>query len=111
MKTYDGLFIFDSRFDEAALDKACQRIEGEIKKLKGAVLGKETLGKRTFARPMKKQENGQYMRITFQLEPADVHPLQARLKLNEEIFRVQILCAEGSAVAAEAGDEKGAGGE
>jgi len=70
-----------------------QYIQGEIAKLKGKVDETQPLGKQMFARPMDKQENGQYVRIVFQLEATSVNALQARLKLNDAIFRTQIVRA------------------
>ena len=55
------------------------------------------LGKRPFARPMKKQDAGYYYVIDFELEGDQVTPLKERLKLNEFVFRVQIVCKEENA--------------
>lgn len=94
MKAYEGLFIFPSALKEDALEKCLERIRGEMTKLEGTVANTEVLGSRTFSRPLKKKENGTYVRITFSMKAEALVALQARLKLIEDIFRVQITQAE-----------------
>jgi ribosomal protein S6 len=93
LNIYQGLFIFSSDMKDEAVNSQVQYIQAEIVKLKGKVDETHALGKQMFARPMDKQENGQYVRIIFQLDAAGVDPLQARLKLNDAIFRTQIVRA------------------
>ena len=52
------------------------------------------LGRRQFSRPMKKEDSGQYARVDFDLDPGSVKALLARFKLNESIFRLQIVAAD-----------------
>lgn len=91
LKTYEGLFIFSSSLKEEALQEVLKRVREEITKLKGDVKEPELLGKRMFARPMKKRESGQYVRINFGMDPERIAGLRARFKLIEDIFRVQIM--------------------
>ena len=60
----------------------------------GKVEAQEILGKRTFARPMHKRENGVYALVRFELDPAKVTELVNRYRLVEEVFRVQILAVD-----------------
>ena len=78
---------------DEAVNSQVQYIQAEIVKLKGTADETHFLGKQMFARPMDKQENGQYVRIIFQLDAAAVDPLLARLKLNDAIFRTQVVRA------------------
>lgn len=94
MKTYEALFIFSNSLKDEALEKVVEHIRGEIVKLNGSVQGVHPMGKRTFARPLKKSESGQYVRIDFSMDPGKIADLQARFKLNENIFRVQIVRGE-----------------
>jgi len=91
MKKYDGLYIFAGTAKDDSLDKSVEKMGAEITRLGGTVLETEILGKRTFARPMQKRENGVYVRIRFNLDPLQVTPLTNRYLLIEELFRVQIL--------------------
>lgn len=90
MKKYEAMVIFDSSMSEEGLGKALVRLKDEIVKLKGDVSESKLLGKRAFARQLKKKDDGLYIKLPFQLEPTSVTALLARLKLNEDIFRVQI---------------------
>ncbi|MCL1887259.1 MAG: 30S ribosomal protein S6 [Kiritimatiellaeota bacterium] len=91
MKKYDGLYIFSGQAKDDSLDKSVEKMGAEITRLGGELLETEILGKRTFARPMNKRENGVYVRIRFNLDPLQVTPLLNRYHLVEELFRVQIL--------------------
>ena len=52
------------------------------------------MGRRPFAASMKKREGGFFLRIDFQLDPGKLAGLQGRLKLNEDIFRLQVVGVE-----------------
>lgn len=91
MKTYQSLFIFSSSLTDEAIQDILKNVQGEVEKLGGAILSSELTGKKVFARPMKKMETGNYAKVMMSLAPSAVSPLQARLKLNESIFRVQIV--------------------
>jgi len=90
MKKYDGLYIFAGLAKDENVDALLEKIKGEITRLQGTVLSAEVLGKRTFARPMHKKENGLYVHVRFELEPDKVIALRDRYHLMEEVFRVQI---------------------
>ena len=94
MKKYDGLYIFAGSAKEDVLDKQIDKARGEITRLSGNVLSTEVLGKRTFARPMHKRENGVYVKVRFELDPAQIQALKGRYRLTEEVFRVQILAVD-----------------
>lgn len=94
MKKYDGLYIFAGSAKDDALDKQIDRVRGEITRLSGKVLTTEVLGKKTFARPMHKRDNGVYVKIRFELDPAQIATLISRYHLVEDIFRVQILAVD-----------------
>ncbi len=94
LKTYEATFIFSSSIKEDALQKIVEQIHGEITKLKGVIKETKTLGRRQFARMMKKEDSGQYVRIDFDIEPSGITPLRTRFKLNESIFRLQIVAAD-----------------
>ena len=60
----------------------------------GSFVTTEVLGKRTFARPMQKRDNGVYVKIRFELDPNQVAALLGRYHLAEDVFRVQILAVD-----------------
>jgi len=94
MNKYEGLYIFAGLAKDENLETLIGKAQGEITRLHGTILSTEVLGKRAFARPMHKQENGTYVRIRFELEPGQVKVLTARYHLVQEVFRVQILAVD-----------------
>jgi len=94
MKKYDGLYIFAGSAKDDVLDKQVDKVCGEITRLDGNVLTTEVLGKRTFARPMQKRDNGVYVKIRFELDPNHITTLLGRYHLAEDVFRVQILAVD-----------------
>ena len=94
MKKYDALYIFVNAPKEDAVEPLIEKVGGEITRLGGVVLGSEMLGRKTFARELKKREAGIYVRIRFELDPAKVSELVNRYRLVEEVFRVQILAVD-----------------
>lgn len=94
MNKYDGLYIFAGLAKDENLDTLVGKVQGEVTRLHGAILNTEVLGRRTFSRPMHKQENGTYVRIRFELAPEQVQALTARYHLMDEVFRVQILAVD-----------------
>jgi ribosomal protein S6 len=103
LKTYDAMFIFRSALGEEALDQALTSVRTEITRAGGAILAEARKGKHAFVRPMKKSDAGFYVRLVMRLDPAQVAPLKLRFKLNEGIFRVQIVLAAAAVVADPAG--------
>jgi small subunit ribosomal protein S6 len=94
MKKYDGLYIFAGQAKDDVLDGQITKALAEVTRLGGNVLVQEVLGKRTFARPMQKRENGVYVQVRFELDPSKVTELVNRYRLVEEVFRVQILAVD-----------------
>ena len=94
MKKYDGLYIFAGQAKDDVLEGQINKALAEITRLEGNVLSQEVLGKRTFARPMHKRDNGVYVQVRFELDPAKVSELTNRYRLVEEVFRVQFLAVD-----------------
>jgi len=94
IKKYEGLYIFAGSAKDDVLDKQIDKVRGEITRLSGNVLTTEVLGKRTFARPMQKRDNGVYVKIRFELDPNHITTLLGRYHLAEDVFRVQILAVD-----------------
>ena len=94
MKKYDALYIFVGIAKDDVLEANLEKALAEVTRLGGNVLEKVQLGKRQFSRPMKKRENGVYVKVRLELDPAKVDELVKRYKLVEEVFRVQILAVD-----------------
>ncbi len=90
MKTYEGLYIFLDAMSDEAVDTAVKTIRGEIEKVGGKIVESSVLGRRSFARHLKKKEAGSYVQVIFQLESAAVAELRSRIRLHDEVFRAQV---------------------
>ena len=103
MNLYEGMVVFPETMKEEAIEEAIGNVKAEIEKLEGGVENATRLGKRSFARPMRKQRAGHYAVIGFRAPGSAIHPLRQRLKLMPEVFRAQIVrAAEPQPTAAEA---------
>jgi ribosomal protein S6 len=100
--TYEGLFIFPETLDEEQLDQAINAVKVELEKLGGTLDSTTRLGKRTFARPLKKQKAGIYAIITFSLDGLKIIALKHRLKLATNVFRAQFMKVDETEAAQEA---------
>lgn len=94
MKKYDALYIFVGVAKDDALEACLEKALAEVNRVGGNVLATDSLGKRAFARPMKKRENGVYVKVRIELDPAKVEELVNRYHLVEEVFRVQFLAVD-----------------
>ena len=94
MKKDDALYIFVGIAKDDALEAYLDKALAEVERFGGKVLEKVSLGRRSFSRPMKKRENGVYVKVRLELDPANVDALVKRYKLVEEVFRVQILAVD-----------------
>ena len=93
MNKYEAIIIFRESLKDTDWDGAVEVVSGEITKLGGQMTSCTRMGKREFARVMQKQTGGHYGMMTLQLDGDKVTPLLARLKLNEQVFRMQVLSA------------------
>ena len=91
MNTYEGLFIFGQSVQDDRVKDMGVYVRTEIEKLGGTVVQSRDIGRRMFARTMQKTESGVYLAVVFKMEPDKIAPLNARYKMNDELFRCQIV--------------------
>ncbi len=101
MKRYEGMFIFPERMKEEPLEAAIKAVNNEIEKAGGTVTATTRLGRRGFARRLKRETAGHYVVITFELDPAKLQPLSERWRLMSDLFRFQVVRAQVPVAAAE----------
>ncbi len=94
MKKYNGLFIFPETLAGDSLKEAIDRVQKEAESNGAVIESIRELGKRAFARPMKKKDAGHYARMVFEMDPAKVNALRDRYVLMEEVFRAEIVVAK-----------------
>ncbi|NCD33702.1 MAG: 30S ribosomal protein S6 [Spartobacteria bacterium] len=92
-KAYEGMFILPKSLNDDAVEEVLLQIRKEIERLDGSFDSCVRLGKKQFARPMAKQDCGYYAIIGFTMEGTSLTSLKAKLKLNDNVFRTQILVA------------------
>lgn len=94
MKTYDALFILPTNLDQPGTDKVLESIKAEIERQGGTHVESDVMGRRSFARGLGKSHEGHYIRMRIEMAPENVSKFSNRLKLNEQIFRFQILVSD-----------------
>jgi ribosomal protein S6 len=102
LNTYEGLFIFPEVLDEEGLDQAIGSVKEELEKLGGSIETTTRMGKKAFARSLKKQKAGLYVVIMFKIDGTKLDAFKARLKLATNVFRHQFVEANGVEAALEA---------
>jgi ribosomal protein S6 len=90
---YEAMFIFPKAMNDEQLEEALAEVRGEIEKTGGEVKNMTRMGKRMFARPMKKQDSGHYVVMNVELDGSAIDVLRGRFKLNDKVFRVQFVNA------------------
>ena len=102
MKKYDALYIFVGVAKDDVLEANLAKALAEVTRLGGVVVAQDSLGKRTFARSMKKRDSGVYVKVRLEIDPQKLKELVARYRLVEEVFRVQFLAVDERREAAQA---------
>ena len=95
-RLYEGLFIFPETLDEEGLDQAVEEVKMELEKLGGSLESTTRMGKKNFARPLKKQKAGYYVMLMFKLDGQKIDAFKKRLKLATNVFRSQFIQVEES---------------
>lgn len=88
---YEGMFIFPKALGDEEVNVAITSVQNDIEKCGGQVKSVNRLGVRHFVRELAKQEAGYYAVIIFEMDSQSLVGLRARLKLNEKVFRNQIV--------------------
>jgi ribosomal protein S6 len=96
------LFIFPETLDEETLELAIVRVKEELEKLGGSLESTTRMGKKNFARPLKKQKAGFYVVLMIKLDGTKLDAFKKRLTLATDVFRSQFVLAEESEVVQEA---------
>ena len=92
-RLYEGLFIFPETLDEENLDMAIARVKEELERLGGSLESTTRMGKKNFARPMKKQKAGHYVVMMIRMEGGQMAAFRQRLKLATDVFLSQFVLA------------------
>ena len=94
MRSYEMVFIVRPDLEGDELDDIISEVGNLIKRNDGEVKKVEPWGLHKLAYPIKKQQEGRYVLITFDLEPRNVSELERVLKLKESVIRHLVIRLE-----------------
>jgi small subunit ribosomal protein S6 len=88
---YEGLLILNVKGNDEGAKDVIERLEAEFKK-DGAVIEQvQKMGHRQFTYAPGDLSSGFYVNFVFQSEPAFIHKIQTKLKLDEQVYRQHYL--------------------
>lgn len=100
MKRYEGLLILDLTGKEEGFNETVDRVKAVITEAGAKVETVQKMDKKPFARVTDKNlPGGFYVNFIFELAPASLVALRAKLKLVTEVYRVSIMHASPTAQA------------
>lgn len=91
MKNYEAMFIFKPTLEEEKLEKEIKSVERAIKTRGKGEVKYSNLGKKVFAYPIKKFNEGVYINYTFTAETVAIAKIKEALKHKESILRFMVL--------------------
>lgn len=94
MKKYEGLFILKPNLSDEEYGKLTAAVVEVITKNGGKVDGKEELGTKDLAYPIKKEKKGRYFLVYFTADTQSITAMERIYKINELILRVVIFIHE-----------------
>ena len=90
MKTYEAVFILDSKKLEDNGETFAKSAGEQVEALGGKVHKAVSLGRKQFARPIGKHKAGNYWDLIVDLAPESVIALEDRYRLNDTVLRLVI---------------------
>ena len=87
MRSYEMVFIVRPDLEGDDLDDVMSDVGEIVKRNDGEVTKVEPWGLRKLAYPIKKEQEGRYVLMNFELEPSRVKELERILRLNESVIR------------------------
>jgi len=94
MNHYELMVIFSSTLTEDEQKEQSLQLHELLKREKGELLLTDHWGKRKLAYPVKKQRQGYYDWIYFQMEPGRISEIDRKLKMSESVLRFLCLRME-----------------
>lgn len=95
MRSYETALIYRTSLSEGDLDKGLQKLAGIISENAGTLLSTRKWGRRQFAYPIQKQEEGIYIFLRWQGGEGVSAALDKYLKLDETCLRFLTLRVDG----------------
>jgi len=94
LRDYEVVFIIDDRQLDVNLEKFSEQVVSRVEELGGKVYARESLGRKQFVYPIKKQQAGTYLDFVIALDPQRVEEFTESYRLSDEVLRVKVFVYE-----------------
>lgn len=91
MQIYDVMVLYKPLLMEDLKNKTISKIRKFIESKKGKMTEVDNIGKRMLAYPIKKFDEGHYVRYDIELGTEDVKELKREMELMEDVLRFLII--------------------
>jgi small subunit ribosomal protein S6 len=91
MRNYEVVVILDPTLDERTVEPSLDKYLNVIRKDGGTVESVDVWGRRRLAYEIAKNEEGIYVIVNLQAEPATVKEFDRQLGLNESVLRTKVM--------------------
>ncbi|MGH2621184.1 MAG: 30S ribosomal protein S6 [Anaerolineales bacterium] len=95
MRNYEVAFIADPDLDEEGLTALEERVKSWVEAAQGKTIKVDRWGKRRFAYPIGRRNEGYYVFIQTEMPPAAGLAIERDLRLTEQVLRFLITQQEG----------------
>jgi small subunit ribosomal protein S6 len=87
VRDYELVYIAVPTLEDQALATLNERVAGWIVGAKGTVTGTKVWGRQKLAYQIRKQTEGTYVQVNFQLPPSACRDLERNLRIDEQVIR------------------------
>jgi len=96
MRAYELTFITHPELDKDSINELIERVKGWITTAGGQISKVDPWGKRTLAYPIRKQKEGHYVYMEFEMPPSFSGELERNLRYVEAIMRFLLILKDKS---------------
>ena len=93
MRRYETFYITDAQPE--AVEKINSRVREVVEQNQGVFLKTENWGNRPLVFPVRKKKQGSYIRLEYELAPAQVGEIKRALRFHEGVIRFRTFKVEG----------------
>lgn len=91
MKKYEAIFIINPSLSDKDADEVMSAVNDIVKKNGGNITNSEKMGKKKLAYKIKKNREGIYYKIEFEIKPTATLAIKKVLQINANIIRFIIV--------------------
>lgn len=86
-RKYEAMIVLDTKGKEDSVENLISQLSREFEQSGAKLKQVDNLGKKKFPHAPRHVDAGWYVNFLFEAEPASVEKLQARFRLNENIYQ------------------------